>query len=160
VTRIYIHGADNNVHHTGPNDRIRAGCCATNRGTGFQSNVERGASGHVGGKVAEALDLSMFMACSSMVAPCHNPIVNRKDRTDNRIGTRLSLCFFRFFQRRTHKPLISLCPHRHDKINSCALSFRQHHRESRPENYRRTFELDPSIDADKISAKIDQRVVT
>jgi HSP20 family protein len=34
------------------------------------------------------------------------------------------------------------------------------HRESRPENYRRMFELDPSIDADKISAKIDQGVVT
>ena len=33
------------------------------------------------------------------------------------------------------------------------------HRESRPENYRRTFELDPSIDADKIGAKIDQGVV-
>jgi HSP20 family protein len=34
------------------------------------------------------------------------------------------------------------------------------HRESRPENYRRTFELDPSIDADKISAEIDQGLVT
>ena len=34
------------------------------------------------------------------------------------------------------------------------------HRESRPENYRRTFELDPSINANKISAKIDQGVVT
>ena len=34
------------------------------------------------------------------------------------------------------------------------------HRESRPENYRRTFELDPSIDADKITAKINQGVVT
>ena len=34
------------------------------------------------------------------------------------------------------------------------------HRESRPENYRRTFELDPSIEADKISARIDQGVVT
>jgi HSP20 family molecular chaperone IbpA len=34
------------------------------------------------------------------------------------------------------------------------------HRESRRENYRRAFELDPSIDADKISAKIDQGVVT
>ena len=34
------------------------------------------------------------------------------------------------------------------------------HRESRPENYRRTFEIDPSIDANKISAKIDQGVVT
>jgi len=33
------------------------------------------------------------------------------------------------------------------------------HRESRPENYLRTFELDPSIDANKISAKIDQGVV-
>jgi HSP20 family protein len=33
------------------------------------------------------------------------------------------------------------------------------HRESRPENYRRTFEIDPSIDANKISAKIDQGVV-
>jgi hypothetical protein len=66
----------------------------------------------------------------------------------------------RFFQRGTHKSLISLCPHRHDKINSCALSFWQHHRESRPEDYRRTFELDPSIDANKISAKIDRGVVT
>jgi HSP20 family protein len=34
------------------------------------------------------------------------------------------------------------------------------HHESRPENFRRTFELDPSIDADKINAKIDQGLVT
>ena len=34
------------------------------------------------------------------------------------------------------------------------------HRESRPENFRRTFELDPSIDTGKISAKVDQGVVT
>ena len=33
------------------------------------------------------------------------------------------------------------------------------HRESRPENFRRAFEIDPSIDADKISAKIDQGLV-
>ena len=34
------------------------------------------------------------------------------------------------------------------------------HRESHRENYRRAFELDPSIDADKINAKIDRGVVT
>ena len=34
------------------------------------------------------------------------------------------------------------------------------HRESRPENFRRTFELDPSINADKIGAKIEQGLVT
>ena len=34
------------------------------------------------------------------------------------------------------------------------------HRESRTENFRRVFELDPSIDAEKISAKIDQGLVT
>ena len=34
------------------------------------------------------------------------------------------------------------------------------HRESRSENFRRAFELDPSIDGDKISAKIDQGLVT
>jgi len=34
------------------------------------------------------------------------------------------------------------------------------HRESRLENFRRSFELDPSIDAGKISAKIEQGVVT
>ena len=34
------------------------------------------------------------------------------------------------------------------------------HRESRAENFRRTFELDPSIDAEKISAKIEQGVVS
>jgi HSP20 family protein len=34
------------------------------------------------------------------------------------------------------------------------------HRESRPENFRRAFELDPSIDAAKIGAKIEQGVVT
>ncbi|MEY2490404.1 MAG: hypothetical protein QOC70_2346 [Verrucomicrobiota bacterium] len=33
------------------------------------------------------------------------------------------------------------------------------HRESRPENFRRSFELDPSIDAGRISAKIEQGVV-
>ena len=34
------------------------------------------------------------------------------------------------------------------------------HHESRPENFRRTFELDPSFDGDKISAKIEQGLVT
>ena len=34
------------------------------------------------------------------------------------------------------------------------------HRESRRENFRRAFELDPSIDAGRISAKIEQGVVT
>ena len=34
------------------------------------------------------------------------------------------------------------------------------HQESRLENFRRSFELDPSIDAGKISAKIEQGVVT
>ncbi len=34
------------------------------------------------------------------------------------------------------------------------------HHESRPENFRRTFELDPSIDADKIGAKIEHGLVT
>ena len=34
------------------------------------------------------------------------------------------------------------------------------HRESRQENFRRTFELDPSIDANRINAKIDQGVLT
>ena len=34
------------------------------------------------------------------------------------------------------------------------------HHESRLENFRRTFELDPSIDTDKISAKIDQGLAT
>ena len=34
------------------------------------------------------------------------------------------------------------------------------HRESRRNNYRRAFEIDPSIDAQKIAAKIDQGVLT
>ena len=34
------------------------------------------------------------------------------------------------------------------------------HRESRPENFRRVLELDPSIDMSKISARIDQGVLT
>jgi len=34
------------------------------------------------------------------------------------------------------------------------------HRESRPENFRRVFELDPSIDGGKISANIEQGLVT
>ena len=34
------------------------------------------------------------------------------------------------------------------------------HRESRSNNFRRTFEIDPSIDTAKINAKIDQGVVT
>ena len=34
------------------------------------------------------------------------------------------------------------------------------HRESRSENFKRSFELDPSIDAGKISATIEQGVVT
>src|SRR5205085_6207904 len=34
------------------------------------------------------------------------------------------------------------------------------HHESRPENFRRVFELDPSIDMSKISARIEQGVLT
>ena len=34
------------------------------------------------------------------------------------------------------------------------------HRESRAENFRRAFELDPSIDTSKISARMDQGVLT
>ena len=34
------------------------------------------------------------------------------------------------------------------------------HHESHPENFRRTFELDPSIDGNKISAKIEQGLAT
>lgn len=34
------------------------------------------------------------------------------------------------------------------------------YRESRPVDYRRVFELDPDIDAEKISAKMDQGVLT
>ena len=34
------------------------------------------------------------------------------------------------------------------------------HHESRPENFRRTFEFDPSIDANKISARIEQGLAT
>jgi HSP20 family protein len=34
------------------------------------------------------------------------------------------------------------------------------HHESRPGNFQRTFELDPSIDGEKISAKIEQGLVT
>src|ERR1043165_4433132 len=34
------------------------------------------------------------------------------------------------------------------------------HRESRRDNFRRAFELDPSIDSGKISAKIEQGVLT
>ena len=34
------------------------------------------------------------------------------------------------------------------------------HRESRSENFRRVFELDPGIDTSKISARIDQGVLT
>ena len=34
------------------------------------------------------------------------------------------------------------------------------HRESRPESFRRTFELDPSIDTAKIIARIDQAIAT
>jgi HSP20 family protein len=34
------------------------------------------------------------------------------------------------------------------------------HRESRSENFRRVFELDPSIEANKISAKMEQGILT
>jgi len=34
------------------------------------------------------------------------------------------------------------------------------YRESRPVDFRRVFELDPAIDADKISARVDQGVLT
>jgi len=34
------------------------------------------------------------------------------------------------------------------------------HRESRRENFRRTFEIDPSIDVNKINAKIEQGLLT
>lgn len=41
-----------------------------------------------------------------------------------------------------------------------SIAGRAIHRESRPENFRRTFEIDSSIDTAKISAKIERGVVT
>src|SRR5438270_11609028 len=99
MTRIYIHGADNNVLYTGPDDRGRAGGRATNRGAGLQSNVKRGASRHVVGEVAKAFDLSVVMACSSTLASFHNPSINHKNRPASRIGSRVTLCLFSFFPR-------------------------------------------------------------
>ncbi|PYI89316.1 MAG: heat-shock protein Hsp20 [Verrucomicrobia bacterium] len=34
------------------------------------------------------------------------------------------------------------------------------HQESRPENFRRVFELDPSIDTGKVAARMDQGILT
>src|SRR5438046_8965106 len=65
------------------------------------------------------------MACSSMVASCHNPTINYKNRADGRTRTLLSLRFFLFLQRRAHKALISLCSYCHGKINSCVCPVRQ-----------------------------------
>ena len=45
-------------------------------------------------------------------------------------------------------------------VRMCTVEGTLIHRESRPEDFRRMFEFDPSIDADKISAKIDQGLVT
>jgi HSP20 family protein len=41
-----------------------------------------------------------------------------------------------------------------------AVEGRLIHHESRPQNFRRMFELDPSIDANKITARVEQGLVT
>jgi HSP20 family protein len=51
---------------------------------------------------------------------------------------------------------IAIVGHRHDDSPSGELLFR----ERRPADYRRVFELDPAIDTSKVSAKMDQGVLT
>src|SRR4029453_10063282 len=96
-----------------------------NCGTGFECNVERCASRHVGAEVAQTLDLSVVVASSSMMSSCHYPIINDQYRADSGIGARLALGFFGFFLRLAHEPLIPLCHRRHGQMDNCDRPLRQ-----------------------------------
>jgi hypothetical protein len=50
----------------------------------------------VGSELAEAFDLGVVTARSSMVALCDNPILDDEDCPDSWIGTGLPYCLFRF----------------------------------------------------------------
>jgi len=52
--------------------------------------------------------------------------------------------------------VLTLVGHRSDETPTGEAVYR----ESRPVDYRRVFELDPAIDADKINARVDQGVLT
>ena len=52
--------------------------------------------------------------------------------------------------------VLTLVGHRSDQTPTGEAVYR----ESRPVDYRRVFELDPAIDADKINARVDQGVLT
>src|SRR5205085_2434306 len=52
--------------------------------------------------------------------------------------------------------VLTLVGHRSDAIPTGEAVYR----ESRPADYRRVFELDPAIDGDRISARMDQGILT
>jgi hypothetical protein len=96
VTRIYIHRSGDNIFYAGLNNCIRAWGCAPECGAGFQSDVECGASGHFSAECAQAFNLSMFVARSSMMAFCNDPIVNHQNCADSWIRAGLPYRFLRF----------------------------------------------------------------
>jgi hypothetical protein len=97
VTWIYVYGADNYVSDSSLQDCICASGSAPDRGTGFQSNVQRCASRHGGGEIAETFDLSVVVASSPVVAFCYYSIVNDQNSSNSGIWTCTSMCLFRFF---------------------------------------------------------------
>jgi hypothetical protein len=90
VTRIYVSRTDNNVSNTSFEYCICAWSSASLCGARFECDVERRTLGHGRCKTAEAFNLSVIAAGSSMMAFRHDPIADNENRADRGIRAGLA----------------------------------------------------------------------
>jgi hypothetical protein len=115
VTRIYINRADNHVSDSSLEYGICARTSASPCGTRLQSDIKRGASRHPCAKIAEAFNLGMIAARSSMMALRHDSIVDDEDRANRGIRAGLTKRFLCFVECRAHELFVSFSIHRFDR---------------------------------------------
>jgi hypothetical protein len=112
VTRIYVNRADNHVSDSRLKYRICARSSASFCGARFQGNVKSRPSGHGRGEIAEAFNLSVIAAGSSMVPSCHDSVADDEDCAHRGIRAGPAKRLLCFVERRAHELFASFSIHR------------------------------------------------
>lgn len=113
MARIYVDSSDNDFPDARFQNRVGTGRRTPDCGTGLKRNVERRASRDIRTEAAQALNLRMLTACSSVASSCHYPVVNDQNRADRRIGASLTMRFSGFSKRFAHESFVALSIRRH-----------------------------------------------
>jgi hypothetical protein len=109
---IHVNRADNHVSDSSLEYRICARSGASFCGARFQGNVKRCTDGHGCAEIAEAFNLSVIVARSSMMSLCHDSVADDENCAHRGIRAGPAKRSFCFFQRGAHELFVSFGLHR------------------------------------------------